>query len=109
METGGISEKTERGKHTTRHSELIALGGDSYIMDTPGFTSLRMDEYEQAEISRGFVEIYREENNCRFFGCSHINEPDCGVKKALSEGKISQLRYDSYVMMYEESKQKRRY
>lgn len=109
METGGISEKTARGRHTTRHSELIALDGDSFIMDTPGFTSLRMDEYEKEDISAGFREMREYEDECRFFGCSHIHEPDCGVKEALCQGKISRQRYDSYVMMYEECKEKRRY
>jgi len=109
METNDISKKTARGRHTTRHSELIALDEDSFIMDTPGFTSLRMDGYEKEDISRGFREIYEQEGNCRFAGCSHIHEPDCGVKEALCQGKISKKRYDSYVMMYEECKEKRRY
>ncbi|MBO5241678.1 MAG: ribosome small subunit-dependent GTPase A [Lachnospiraceae bacterium] len=109
METSDISQKTARGRHTTRHSELIALGENSFIMDTPGFTSLRMDEYEKEDISRGFREIYMQEGSCRFAGCSHIHEPDCGVKEALCQGKISKKRYDSYVMMYEECKEKRRY
>ena len=109
METNDISQKTARGRHTTRHSELIALDEDSFIMDTPGFTSLRMDEYEKEDIAAGFREIYEYEGNCRFAGCSHIHEPDCGVKEALCQGKISRKRYDSYVMMYEECKEKRRY
>ncbi len=109
METSDISRKTERGRHTTRHSELIALDEDSFIMDTPGFTSLRMDEYEKEDISAGFREIYEQEGNCRFAGCSHIHEPGCGVKEAICQGKISRQRYDSYVMMYEECKEKRRY
>ena len=109
METSDISQKTARGRHTTRHSELIALDENSFIMDTPGFTSLRMDEYEKEDISKGFREIYMQEGNCRFAGCSHIHEPDCGVKEALCQGKISKKRYDSYVMMYEECKEKRRY
>lgn len=109
METNDISQKTARGRHTTRHSELIALDEDSFIMDTPGFTSLRMDEYEKEDISGGFREIYAHEGNCRFAGCSHIHEPDCGVKEALCQGKISKRRYDSYVLMYEECKEKRRY
>ncbi len=109
METNDISEKTARGRHTTRHSELIALDEDSFIMDTPGFTSLRMDEYEKEDVSKGFREIYEQEGNCRFYGCSHIHEPDCGVKEALCQGKISRQRYESYVMMYGECKDKRRY
>jgi ribosome biogenesis GTPase len=109
METSQISRKTARGRHTTRHSELIALDDDSYIMDTPGFTSLRMDEYEKEDISRGFREIYAREDGCRFYGCSHISEPDCRVKEALMAGEISRQRYDNYVMMYKEAGEKRRY
>lgn len=108
METGGISQKTERGRHTTRHSELIEVEKDTYILDTPGFTSLRMDDFEKEEIEEGFREILRYKN-CRFAGCSHIHEPDCGVREALLKGKISKSRYDSYVKMYEECKEKRRY
>lgn len=109
METGSISEKTARGKHTTRHSELIALGKESFILDTPGFTSLTMDDYEKEDIAKGFAEIARWEDGCRFAGCSHIHEPDCMVKEKLAEGKISQQRYESYVAMYEQCKEKRRY
>ena len=108
METGGISQKTERGRHTTRHSELIEVEKDTYILDTPGFTSLRMDDFEKEEIEEGFREILRYKN-CRFAGCSHIHEPDCGVREAFLNGKISKSRYDSYVKMYEECKEKRRY
>ena len=108
METGGISQKTERGRHTTRHSELIEVEKDTYILDTPGFTSLRMDDFEKEEIEEGFREILRYKN-CRFAGCSHIHEPDCSVREALLNGKISKSRYDSYVKMYEECKEKRRY
>ena len=108
METGGISQKTERGRHTTRHSELIEVEKDTYILDTPGFTSLRMDDFEKEEIEEGFREILRYKN-CRFAGCSHIHEPDCGVREALLNGKISKSRYDSYVKLYEECKETRRY
>lgn len=109
METGRISEKTARGKHTTRHSELISLGEQAYILDTPGFTSLSMEEFEKEEIAKGFVEIYEYEGLCRFTGCSHIHEPGCKVKEMLAEGKISKNRYESYVALYEQCKDKRRY
>lgn len=109
METGSISEKTARGKHTTRHSELISLGNDSYIFDTPGFTSLSLDEYEKEDIAKGFVEISRFGKGCRFAGCSHIHEPDCQVKEKLADGEISKQRYESYVALYEQCREKRRY
>ncbi len=108
METGGVSRKTSRGKHTTRHSELIRLSGGGYICDTPGFTSLGTDEFEKEDIARGFREIGKWQDACRFAGCSHIAEPDCAVKEKLAEGLISPERYDSYVRLYTECRDRRR-
>lgn len=109
METGKISEKIERGKHTTRHSQLIAISEDTYIMDTPGFSSLDVPGMEEGELWKCFPEFIPYEPLCRFGGCSHISEPGCGVKAALEQGKITRERYDHYVLFYEELKQKRRY
>ncbi|MCM1160452.1 MAG: ribosome small subunit-dependent GTPase A [Roseburia sp.] len=109
METGDISKKIERGRHTTRHSELIALEEGGYIMDTPGFSSLSVDFMEKEEIKEYFPEFLKYEPECRFQGCAHIHEPECGVKNALKEGMISRVRYDDYVMFYEQCKEKRRY
>lgn len=109
METGEISEKIDRGKHTTRHSELLMIDEDSFIMDTPGFTSLYLEDMEKEELGRYFPEFAAYEPFCKFGGCSHINEPKCGVKEALSLGKISQQRYDDYKLMYEELKEQRKY
>ncbi len=109
METGDISKKIERGRHTTRHSELIALEDGGYIMDTPGFSSLSVDFMEKEEIKEYFPEFLKYEPKCRFQGCAHIHEPDCAVKNALAEGMISRVRYDDYVMFYEQCKEKRRY
>ena len=109
METGKISEKIERGKHTTRHSELIMLDADSYIMDTPGFTSLSVAEIPEGELGQYFPEFVRFEPNCRFQGCAHISEPDCAVKQAVLEGQISKERYENYKILYGESKERRRY
>ena len=94
METGEISKKIERGRHTTRHAELIQLKGDGYIMDTPGFSSLYLPEMEKEELQDCYPEFAAFEPYCRFQGCSHISEPDCGVKEALSEGKIHPVRYE---------------
>ena len=102
METGEISARAERGKHTTRHSELIALGGDTYIMDTPGFSSLGLFELEKGELSSFYPEFSEYEGNCRFTGCSHIGERDCGVKDAVAEGRISRMRYENYCLLYQE-------
>lgn len=109
METGSISEKIQRGKHTTRHSELFCIDGTSYIMDTPGFSSLYIDDMEKEELKDYFSEFGQYEDECRFKGCVHINEPDCGVKQALEEGQISKARYENYVLLYEELKDKKKY
>lgn len=109
VKTGEISEKVKRGKHTTRHSELITVGEDTYIMDTPGFTSLYVEEMEPEDLKFYYEEFLNLHEECRFSGCVHINEPDCAVKEALNQGKISRLRYDNYLQMYEELKNKRRW
>ena len=109
METGSISEKIERGKHTTRHSELIWIEEDTYIMDTPGFSSLYTNDFEKEELKYYFTEFEPYEGTCRFQGCDHVHEPGCSVKKALEEGKIHEVRYKNYLEMYQELKDKRRY
>lgn len=109
METGSISEKIERGKHTTRHSELIPINETSYIMDTPGFSSLYVNEFEKEELKYYFPEFASYEGQCKFNGCDHIHEPGCAVKEALEEGKIHPIRYENYVEMYNELKEKKRY
>lgn len=106
METGSISQKIQRGKHTTRHAELIPIEEDTYIFDTPGFSSLNMMDMEKEELKDFFPEFQALEGNCRFLGCVHRNEPSCKVKEALEEGKISQSRYENYGLMYEELKEK---
>ena len=109
METGSISEKIERGKHTTRHSEIIPLGDDTYIMDTPGFSSMDIPGFEKEDLWTCYPEFLPYEPYCKFRGCSHISEPSCGVKEALAEGKINQVRYENYKLLYEEMKQIRKY
>lgn len=109
METGEISEKIKRGKHTTRHSELIYVEKDTYIMDTPGFSSLYINEIEKEELKSYFIEFEEFEQGCRFVGCSHLNEPGCAVKEALQDKKISKVRYENYSTLYDELKNQRRY
>ena len=108
METGQISEKIERGKHTTRHSELFRLKENTYIMDTPGFTSLYVTDLEKEQLHFYFPEFSLYEGTCRFQGCVHVHEPDCTVQKAVVEGKIPQSRYDNYLLFYEELKEKKK-
>lgn len=109
METGQISEKIERGKHTTRHSELIAVGEDTYILDTPGFSSLELFDMEKEELASYYPEFVPEEKYCRFGGCSHVHEPVCGVREAVAEGRISKMRYENYCLLYEELKKKKKF
>ena len=109
METGSISRKIERGKHTTRHSELIMLGDESYIMDTPGFSSLYAGNMEKEDLKYCFPEFAPYEGKCRFNGCGHIHEPGCAVKQAADEGKIHRIRYEDYVLMYQELQERKRY
>ena len=109
METGTISEKIERGKHTTRHSETIPVSHDTYIMDTPGFSSMDVPGFEKENLWTCYPEFVRYEPYCRFIGCSHINEPDCGVKAAVEDGEISPVRYENYKLLYEELKNRHKY
>lgn len=109
METGEISRKIERGKHTTRHSELFHVDGSTYIMDTPGFTSLYIEGMEKEDLKDYFLEFEQYEPYCKYNGCVHINEPQCGVKDALEQGKISKIRYENYKFLYEELKQQKKY
>ena len=109
METGEISEKIDRGKHTTRHAELLLIGPDTYIVDTPGFSSLSVFNMEKEELKDFYPEFAKYEDECRFRGCSHISEPDCGVKNALQDGKISPMRYENYVQIYGDLKSQKKW
>lgn len=109
METGEISRKIERGRHTTRHSELIHLTEDSYIMDTPGFSSMFLPTIEKEELRDYYPEFVAYEPECRFQGCMHISEPDCGVKAALEQGNIHPTRYENYCELYKELSEVKKY
>lgn len=109
METGEISPKLKRGRHTTRHSQLIPLDAQTFLCDTPGFTSLYLADMEKEELKDYFPEFHPYAGNCRFQGCLHVHEPDCRVKEAVQAGVISRQRYENYLMFYEELKEKRRY
>lgn len=109
METGQISERIGRGKHTTRHSELIAMGEDTYILDTPGFSSLGLFDLEKEQLAAYYPEFVRFEKDCRFGGCSHVAERDCGVRDAVEQGRISRLRYENYCLLYGELKDRKKF
>lgn len=109
METGVVSEKIKRGKHTTRHSELFFVEEGTYMMDTPGFSSMYIEDLEPNELKDYFPEFSAYEDECRFLGCIHVGEKVCGVKTAVAKGKIDRSRYDNYLLLYQELKDKRRY
>lgn len=105
---GGISEKTKRGKHTTRHTELFFGDNETYLFDTPGFSSLELD-LEKDDLHERFREFSIYESECKFSNCKHINEPKCAVKEAVENNKISDSRYENYLNIYNELKEKEKY
>lgn len=113
MQIGELSRKIDRGKNTTRHSELFYVkelsegGEDTFIIDTPGFTSLELRDVTADELMGYYPEFEQFEPSCRFGGCSHIAEPDCGVKAALEAGELSNVRYDNYRIIYKDLKNTR--
>ena len=102
MQTGAISEKISRGKHTTRHSELFHIERQTFLFDTPGFSSLRLPGVPKEELNQYFAEFVPYEGQCRYPGCSHIHEPGCIVREELEKGRICRSRYENYVQMFEE-------
>lgn len=109
LKTGEISHKNERGKHTTRHVELLELDFGGWVVDTPGFSSLDIDCIEEQELQYLFREFVPWIGDCRFKGCKHVNEPECAIKDRVFENRISQSRYESYLQLLEQIHQKRRY
>lgn len=109
METGSISEKTKRGKHTTRHAEIFNADGGGKIFDTPGFTSFEIMEAEEDNLMHYYPDIDRYIGSCYYDNCRHLKEPDCAVREAVEEGKIHRLRYESYTANMEEIKNRKKY
>lgn len=110
LETGDISSKSKRGKHTTRHVELLDLDDNSYVLDTPGFSSLNLDFIEdEVELREYFKEIAEYGKKCRFISCLHDREPDCNVKENVDNRNINKERYDNYLLLLQEIKNNRRY
>ncbi|MCR5402434.1 MAG: ribosome small subunit-dependent GTPase A [Butyrivibrio sp.] len=113
MQIGELSKKIDRGRNTTRHSELFYVsdlsgdGDETFIIDTPGFTSLELRDVTCDRLCDYYPEFEPFEPSCRFGGCSHIAEPDCGVKEALAEENLSKVRYDNYKMIYQDLKRMR--
>ncbi len=109
MKTGVISDKLGRGRHTTRHAEILVIDESSFIVDTPGFTSYSIDSMLPEELGDMYPEFAGYASECRFSGCSHTHEPGCRVAEAAQSGEISPLRYNRYKRFYEELKRIRRY
>ena len=109
METDVIMKKQESGKQTTRHSQLISIDRDTFIMDTPGFGSMYLPSIEAEVLDGCFPEMRDLKDSCYFAGCAHITEPHCSVKEKVSSGEIPKSRYENYVAFYEELKSKRKY
>ena len=109
METGSISEKTKRGKHTTRHAEIFKAEGGGRIFDTPGFTSFEIMEADEDSLMHYYPDIEHFSGDCYYDNCRHLKEPQCAVREALKEGKIHRLRYESYSANMEEIKNRRKY
>lgn len=108
METGEISERLARGKNTTRHAELIALGKDTFILDTPGFTSLATEGLKKEELELYYAEFRPYIGKCRFQDCTHMEEPGCAVRAAVSDGRINETRYRSYRKIWQELREEER-
>lgn len=108
METGDLSKKISRGKNTTRHVEILAAGEGTYLVDTPGFTSLWLMDLEADDVRMYYPEFDQYVSRCKFgAGCAHISEPGCAVREAAGQGKISEIRYDNYRAIYRELKERR--
>ena len=107
-ETGSISRKSERGKQTTRHSEIIPIDRETFIMDTPGFSSFELCGIEAGELA-GMYPEFDIDNGCYFTPCSHTHEPGCAVRELVEKGLINRTRYDNYAAIYEELRSRRRF
>lgn len=108
-EEGEISQKNKKGKNTTTDTKLYELSTDTYIADTPGFSSFEISEIESTELDQYFREFKQEIKNCEFVGCTHIKERECGIKTAVEAGTISNQRYERFCKIYEELKDKEKH
>ena len=109
LRVGEISAYHQQGKHTTTFYEMHPIATGGFVIDTPGIRGFGLVDVSQLELSGYFPEMLRIEDNCRFAPCTHTHEPGCAVKEALNKGKIHPVRYENYLEMYKELKDKRRY
>lgn len=108
LETGGLSRKTDRGRHTTRHAQLVPFGAGA-VLDTPGFSLYDTEDLEQDALDACYPEFGSLPAECRFPGCMHVSEPDCAVKRMVESGGMSRARYDRYVLLAKEFEQRRKH
>ena len=108
LETSHVSAHTGRGRQTTRHTELVRIADETYVCDTPGFSTVNLPDIREEDLREYFPEFEEYNGSCRFRGCVHVNEPSCAVRDAVDAGKISSSRYQDYVRMYNELKEKNR-
>ncbi len=109
METGEVSDRLGRGRHTTRHAQIFVVDPDSFIVDTPGFSSYDLMDIKPEELGGMYPEFAEFISRCRFSGCSHTHEPDCAVRTAVEQGDIPKYRYNRYVRFYEDLKAAKKY
>ncbi len=105
-EEGEVSKKNKKGKNTTTDTKLYEIEENTFIADTPGFSSFEINEIESTELDKCFIEFKDKIKNCEFIGCTHIKEENCGIKEAVKNGEISEERYERYCTIYEELKDK---
>lgn len=108
LETGDLSDRTERGRHTTRHAELLPFGAGA-VLDTPGFSLYEPEDVEQSALDACYPEFADLPSRCRFAGCMHVSEPDCAVKAMIAAGGMSEARYARYVQLAKEFEQRRKH
>ena len=101
IEIGSLSDKIERGKHTTRHVELFKISDEGYLADTPGFSSFNIDEIASQDLKNFYPKFVELKSECRFLGCNHMSEPDCAIKEAVESGEIDGGRYERYRQIFE--------
>lgn len=105
-EVGEISKKNKRGKNTTTETEAYEIDKNSYLLDTPGFQTIDIYEIETKDLAKYYIDFRKYIEKCEYVSCTHIKEESCGIRKALEQGKIEQTRYENYIKIYNDLKDK---
>lgn len=105
-EVGEISKKNKMGKNTTTETELYEIDKNSYLLDTPGFQTIDIYEIETKDLAKYYIDFRKYIEKCEYVSCTHIKEESCGIRKALEQGKIEQTRYENYIKIYNDLKDK---